>query len=133
MPPSSRFRVILLGAAASVAVPAVAGDDEVLWRNINPEIANRGHSNATEGVFGARRTVLDDFVVPEGRTWCVTRFHHSHHWNTLPPGSGTGMEITIRTDDDGRPGAPLFPLVITGYAEQGTGRTTAAPEFSSRL
>ena len=118
----NRYRVAIASIAMSAAVglPAVATD--VLWDNGDTD-GSGGRSNAVEEVFGARRTLLDDFVVPENETWRFEAFEHRHIWfNGEPPGSGTGMEITLWSDEDGEPGSPLLEFLITNYTEEATGR-----------
>ena len=55
--------------------------------------------------------------MPDGETWCAAGLRHRALWNSLPPGSGTGMEISIRADDGGAPGPTLVTLNVTGYLE----------------
>ncbi len=118
----NRYRIAVAAIATSAVggLPAVATD--VLWDNGDTD-GSGGRSNAVEEVFGARRTLLDDFVVPEGETWRLEAFEHRHIWfNGEPPGSGTGMEIMLWSDDDGEPGSPRLELLITNYTEESTGR-----------
>ena len=54
--------VITGGAVGIFALPTFA---DVLYDN-GPVNGVNGYSNATSGVFGFRRSLLDDFVVPDG-------------------------------------------------------------------
>ncbi len=46
------------------------GSDEVLWDNGDANGSN-GFSNGTAEIFGGLRSLLDDFVVPEGEQWVL--------------------------------------------------------------
>jgi hypothetical protein len=80
-----------------------------------------GYSNAVASVFGFRRTLLDDFVVP-AQGFNLDEFTWRHLWNSFPVPSGTGLEMLIRADSAGTPGAVLTTLSPTGYTEVATGR-----------
>ncbi len=116
--------------AATRAGPAAASEGvmdygcrlDLTWKWDNGDTdGSDGYSNAVESVFGARRTLLDDFVVPpEG-----VEFHEflwRHIWSSAPPGSGSNVEIDIRSDAGGAPGAVLMTLQTAGYRETPTGR-----------
>ncbi len=77
----------LIASVLAGAPVAFAGSGRVLYDNGPPDGVG-GVSNATVNVFGARRTLLDDFVIPGGETWVINGFRWEHIWNTLPPGSG---------------------------------------------
>lgn len=110
-----------LGAIVALATLGSAGAD-VLYENTPPGACG-GISNATEGVFGARRTLLDDFIVPDGETWRVTTLHHLHIWQSgLHAGAGTGMQFAIWSDADGTPGQLQFDAIVLDYEEVDTGR-----------
>ena len=112
--------VAAVGVVGLMTLPASAG---TLFDNGGPDGEN-GYSNATSGVFGFRRTVLDDFTVPGGvGGWLLRDFHWSSVWNSLPAGSGVGAELTLWSDAGGVPGNPMFDLNVTGYSEMGTGDT----------
>jgi hypothetical protein len=81
-----------------------------------------GWSNAHEDVFGARRTVLDDFRVPDEEQWSIVRFHSLQIWNMLPPGSGYGFELSFRQDAGGAPGDVFATPEVATYEEIATGR-----------
>ncbi len=107
--------------------PVAAGAEGIgcvgaIYDNGAPNGTN-GFSNATDGVFGemSRRTILDDFMVPPGEAWRVEGLRWRHIWNTLPAGSGTGAEISLRSDAGGQPGNVLVVVDVTGYEENGTG------------
>src|SRR6185503_16676203 len=82
---------------------------------------SNGYSNAVVGVFGARRTLLDDFVVP-APGFVLDEFAWRHLWNSFPSGSGTGLEMSIRSDAGGSPGPVIMTLTPSGYTEAATGR-----------
>ena len=107
--------------AGSISLGASSHGDGTLYDNGDTDGTN-GYSNLTVGVFGARRTLLDDFEVPEDAVWTIGGLRHVHIWNTLPPGSGHWMEIDLRADDGRTPGAVIHRLKITGYEEFATGR-----------
>ena len=76
----------------------------------------------TEGnAFGFRRTLLDDFTLASDSI--LQDFHWEHIWNTFPPGSGSGMELSFRSDTGGGPGATIATANITSYSEVATGVT----------
>jgi hypothetical protein len=102
-------------------VLAPAAGSTILWDNGDTDGSN-GYSNATVDAFGSRRTLLDDFVVPAGDTWRVTDIHWLHLWNSLPPGSGTGVELNFWSDAGNTPGAPFATANVTSYSEEATGR-----------
>ena len=112
-------KVILAAVGSTVMISGVATAD-TLYENGGPDGTN-GYSNATSGVFGARRTVLDDFILAEDST--VQDFHWNHLWNSFPPGSGVGLELSFRSDAGGSPGVPIATAVVTGYSEVATGNT----------
>lgn len=96
------------------------GLDDELWSQGGPDGRN-GLSNAVESVFGARRTLLFDFVVPEGQTWHVDEFQWLHKWLSVDPGSGTGVELRLYSDDGGQPGSPITALIeLRSYEEYAT-------------
>ena len=112
---------MVLSVAGITGVSAEAS--VVLWANGPPDGSN-GYGNETFGVNGLRRSVLDDFVVPEGETWEITGFQWQHIWNTLPPGSGTGLDLSLLTNTDrDEPGDIFHTVDITSYNERGTGQT----------
>ena len=82
--------------------------------------ASNGYSNATAQVFGARRTLLDDFSSPDpfestGITW-------THVWAQGQAAPfGTGAEFLYRTDAGGTPGSVLTVANVTDYTEIATG------------
>lgn len=78
------------------------------------------YSNVTEFTLGARRTLLDDFVVTDA-SWTLNGIRHRGIWDTLPPGSGLGMEVVFRADAGGTPGPVVAEAHVTGYAEEATG------------
>jgi hypothetical protein len=88
----------------------------VLYDNGDTDGAN-GYSNATINAFGARRTLLDDFTVPDGQIWTINGLEHQHIWNTLPVGSGVGMEVALWSDASGQPDMLTQTLTVTGYNE----------------
>lgn len=114
-------RRFIAGAVFLVAPVVAPSHADILWDNGNTN-GEGAISNATEDVFGFRRTVLDDFVVPEGVVWQLTGFRHLHHWQSLDPPQGKGMQILLRADEGDAPGAPLQQLTMTSYEEQPTGR-----------
>jgi hypothetical protein len=108
-------------ACVLAACPSgIAAAAEVLWDNAPPDGVG-AFSNQAEKVMGVRRTLLDDFVVPAGEAWRLEGFRHHHIWDTLPAGSGSGLEIALRVDDGGAPGVPIRTLVVTGYEEEWSG------------
>jgi MYXO-CTERM domain-containing protein len=107
-------------AAAAIAVTTGADAADLLWDN-GPPNGENGYSNATEGVFGARRTVLDDFVVDH--FFAIQSVRWEHIWNTRPPGSGAGVEFSVRSDLGGEPGPVIATPEIFSYWETSTGVT----------
>ncbi len=93
-----------------------------LWDNGITDGSN-GYSNAVVGAFGARRTLLDDFVIPGGETWSVEAISWTHVWNTLPAGSGTGEDLQIVADGGGSPdvGTVIGVASVNTYTEIPTG------------
>jgi len=96
-----------------------------------PTDGSNGYSNATIGVFGARRTLLDDFDLAgptdlDGLRW-------THVWASgFAPPFGTGAEIFFRADAGGSPGAVSDVAAITSYTEICTGSTFfSRPEAES--
>lgn len=95
--------------------------DADLWDQ-GPFDGLNGLSNAAAHVFGARRSVLFDFVIPSGQSWDVDGLRWHHVWNTLVPPAGVGMEIRIYDDLGGQPGAPITALIgSNSYTEFATG------------
>jgi MYXO-CTERM domain-containing protein len=115
------MRLQLVAAVGVVGLMTLPASADTLFDNGPPDGIN-GYSNATSGVFGFRRTVLDDFTVPDGG-WIIQDFHWNSVWGTLPAGSGVGGELTLWSDAGGVPGAPMFDLAVNGYSEAGTGNT----------
>ncbi len=108
---------IALVVTGLLTAPALA---DTLYDN-GPPNGDNGYSNATEGVFGARRTLLDDFVV--GHFFAIQAIHWEHIWNSFPPGSGGGLEISFRSDAGGQPGLTIATPEIFDYFELGSGVT----------
>ncbi len=111
-------------AAAAVADeigdpgPGRDGPVVILHENGDPDGVN-GYSNGTDVLFGFRRTVLDDFVVPPGHTWYVEalRWHH-----VAGSGFPSWAEIALRADDAGTPGAVLTDVTLASFTATTTGR-----------
>jgi len=111
-----------LVAVGTIGVMASAGAADTLWDNGPPDGSN-GYSNATVNVFGARRTLLDDFTLDNDTL--IQDFHWQHIWNSFPAGSGSGILLSFWNDAGGAPGTlSLFATAnITSYSEVGTGVT----------
>lgn len=87
------------------------------------------YSNATVNVFGARRTLLDDFTTTGGQTFAL---QWTHVWDTQAPGSGAGAELLLRADAGGAPGAPMTGNLVTAYGGFPTGNVFfSRPEAES--
>ena len=81
--------------------------------------ASNGYSNATVGVFGARRTLLDDFHIGNGTP---SEISWTHLWQSSHnPPFGTDAEMFFRHDAGGSPGATFTGDMVTGYTETATG------------
>ncbi len=110
-------RVTLVGVGA-IGVMASAAVADILWDNGAPDGSN-GYSNG----FANRnqRTLLDDFVL-DGDS-ILQDFHWEHTWGSAPPGSGTGMDLSFRSDAGGAPGNVIATATITSYSEMASGQT----------
>ena len=97
-------------------------DGPPLWDNGATDGVN-GYSNGTVPGLTARRTLLDDFVVPAGETWSLTGFSWTHVWSSFPAGSGTGEDLEILADMVGMPdlGTVIGTANVTVYSEIPTG------------
>ncbi len=111
---------VTLVAVGAIGLMASAAAGQTLWDNGPPDGSN-GYSNGTVNAFGIRRALLDDFTL-DGDS-ILQDFHWEHIWNFLPPGSGTGMELSFRSDADFGPGNVIATATITSYSEMGTGVT----------
>ena len=111
---------VTLVAVGTIGVMASAAVADTLWDNGPPDDEG-AYSNATVNTFGVRRALLDDFVLDGDSV--LQDFHWQHIWNTLPPGSGSGMELSFRSDAGGAPGNVIATANITSYSEMGTGVT----------
>ncbi len=109
-------------------------DGPPLWDNGVTDGSN-GFSNAVVGAFGARRTLLDDFVVPPTEIWSVTGFSWTHVWGSgAPAGTGTGDDFRIVADLAGSPdiGTVVGVGNVTAYSEMDTGSVFfSRPEVAS--
>lgn len=104
-------------ALGVVSLPALA---DVLYDN-GPVNGINGYSNATSGVFGFSRFLLDDFQVPAGG-WTLREFHWNSVWATPMGGTmGFGVILSFRADNGGRPGAHIEFANVTQYSEAFTG------------
>jgi hypothetical protein len=110
-------------------------EGSVLYDNGAPDGTN-GYSNAVVGAFGARRTLLDDFVVPAAG-WNLSGFGWTHVWSSgAGAGTGTSDEFRIVANSGGTPdiGTVIATASPTGYAEVATGNTFfSRPEIASSL
>ena len=95
------MKQVTLVAVGVIGVVASAAAADTLWDNGPPDGSN-AYENGTENVYGVRRALLDDFTLDGDSV--LQDFHWEHFWNTLPPGSGTGMELLFRSDAGGAPG-----------------------------
>ena len=76
------------------------------------------------------RSLLDDFIVPDGPGWIITNFQTWGIWVNDPPGSGDSFELIIWSHIEDHPNFPGFPgpdqpiatLKVISYEEQETGR-----------
>ncbi len=134
------FALSLLMVTAAVAQPDASfkGDNPstnpksqawiegavTLWDNGLPDGVN-GFSNATDVPFGARRTLLEDFVVPAGDIWGVENYTWRHVWGDpgLPIPSGTGLELQFLGNAGGNPdfGTVVAMASVNTYMEVATG------------
>jgi len=98
-----------------------------------PTDGSDAYSNATAGVFGARRTLLDDFWFDGGGGSAgVGGVLWTHIWDSGAPPLGTGAEFLLRSDAAGSPGPPLTGDLVVGYAEAPTGNVWfSRPEAGS--
>ncbi len=124
---STRLRVILASSVAfgpawahgSVLADGGVDGDFFDFCNGDPDGSN-GMSNATSGVFGSRRTLLDDFEV--GHIEYIYALSWRSVWDTPMGGAmGTGAEFSIRSDVNGTPGATIATAQLATYSEVYTG------------
>jgi hypothetical protein len=96
----------------------------ILWDNGDTDGSN-GYSHGTAAAIGARRALLDDFVIPVGDTaWDLNNLAWLLLWNTLTTPSATGAEISFRADAAGSPAATyLATASVTTFTEIPTGRS----------
>jgi len=94
----------------------------MLWDNGDTD-GSDGYSHLAASVFGFRRALLDDFVVPGGVNWNITGFSWLMIWSNGGVAEGTGAEILFRADAAGSPGAVIATATVTGWSEVATGRT----------
>jgi hypothetical protein len=96
----------------------------ILWDNGDTDGSN-GYSHGVAAAIGARRALLDDFVIPSGDVaWDVNNLTWLLLWNTLVVPSATGAEISFRNDTGGSPAATYLATASIGaFAETSTGRT----------
>ncbi len=116
------MNLLALGTAPDDPPDDPPGDRSVLWDNGDTD-GTGGYSNGVPPVYEPGRSLLDDFVVPDEEVWRLTEFRHVHIWDSVPPGSGTGMVLLFRADSDGAPGEVLVEAVVTDYLEEAPGRT----------
>ncbi len=127
-----RLSIYVLGTCLALFVAANAKAD-TLYDN-GPTDGSGGVSNVQRSVFGAERAVLDDFVIPEGEHWEIIDFHWTHTWNTLPVGSGTGLNLEFWSDNGGVPGGSIAAANVTSYEEVATGNVFfSRPEAESSV
>lgn len=108
----------LMTFATATLAPVALAPADVLWDNGRPNGVN-GYSNATSGVFGFRRTLLDDFQLDEPST--LQELHWESVWGTPMGGTvGTGAQISIRSDVGGTPGMEIAVANLTEYEERMT-------------
>lgn len=110
-----RMLGLAMGTVGIVSLPAHGG---VLYDN-GPVNGVNGYSNATSGVFGARRTLLDDFIVPAGG-WTLQDIQWRSVWGTLGP-IGSGIDLSVRSDVAGSPGDVVAVTNTIAYSEIATG------------
>jgi MYXO-CTERM domain-containing protein len=112
-------KVTLIAAAGVAGMMAVPALGATLWDNGGPDGVN-GYSNATSGIFGFRRTLLDDFDLASPSS--LTGLNWKSVWGTPMGGAmGIGAEISIRSDIAGTPGATIAVANLNGYSEAATG------------
>lgn len=111
---------------AGVAGPATRS---LLWDN-----GDTNGVNAVSHLGSPRRTILEDFTVPEGRGWDISGFSTLHVWQTRTEPAATGYQLAVWTDEDGRPGTPTAFAGTTGITETPTGRTwLGRPEMLAEI
>ena len=69
---------------------------------------------------GARRPLLEDFTVDGDSV--LQDFHWPHIWGSSPPGTGSGIDLSFRSDAAGAPGNVFATATITGYLEMASGQ-----------
>jgi hypothetical protein len=112
-----------VGPAGLVGMDALADDttvepSDLLWDN--------GGTNGANGVShlgSPRRSVLEDFVVPEGVGWEIAAFFTRHVWQTLEQPSATGYQLAIWSDVAGEPGELTRSLAVNDLSESLSGRS----------
>ena len=112
-----RVTLVTVGA---IGVMASAVGADTLWDNGGPN-GDNGYSNATVNAFGIRRTLLNDFVL-DGDS-ILQDLHWEHIWGISPPGSGTGLDLSFRSDAGGAPGNVIATANITSYSEMASGQS----------
>ncbi len=128
-PRRSTSEVLLLSLLAAPPNHLLCAN-ETVYDNGSPNY-DGGYSNGVD-LSGARRTLLDDFVVPSDQEWVVSGLRHLAIWATLPPGTGTDFELIVRADNDDQPGDPLLVATTIAYSETETGRVVfSRPEYES--
>ncbi len=107
----------------------ISGPNNKIWDNGPPD-GNNGYSNATVDVFGARRTLLDDFTLDQ--SWMVSDFHWQHIWDISGGPLGSSVELSFRDDAGGTPGNVIATANVSSYMERNLTLEEGAPQFFSR-
>ena len=122
-------KLLLIAVAASISTAAFAtGGDDELWVNGDPNLFINAYSN----LLIPRRSILDDFTVPNGPGWSVTGFHSLYVWDSGVHDPTVELAIYRSLDDhpSGTSGekGPDYPnglvhqMVITDVVQTATGR-----------
>ncbi len=88
------FTIFNVDSDIVFGLSGIAGQVEILYDNGWDGIG--GYSDILGE--GLDRSLLDDFIVPEGG-WDISSASTLYIWNTLPPGSGTDMTVEFYADD----------------------------------
>ena len=122
-------RPLLFAAAASISTAAIAtGGGDILWANGDPDYVTGAHSHRQN----PRRSILDDFTVPDGPGWSLTDFHALYVWGIGVHDPTVELAIYRNLSDhpngSGGEKGPDFPdglvhrMAITDVVQTATGR-----------
>jgi hypothetical protein len=113
--------LLVAALLAGATVPAIAADEILLYGQTAP--LGDGGPPSSHYIHSQPMTIFDsqaadDFVVPAGETWSISRLVFDGEYRSLP-GPAASLDLALYADQAGQPGAALSQAThVKGYVDE---------------